>query len=450
MKNSKSLALVALGALFIVLVFGTTLRYQAFANSVVPEYPHGDAAKYFLYAYNLTNFGVYGFGKMAVLPADTDKAVAQETIPADGLITPGYPLYLSLFFGGDYEKSQSDSARLGQVLLSALTILLAYAAFSPFGRVYGLGVAALTALSPHLINMNLFLLTETLFCFLLVLFVWIISRVNAASRLPLFLLMGALLAMATLTRPWLQAYLFVIMGYLFFSKLRFSIVQTLMVLVGAAIVTTPWLIRNSVSLDSAADPSQLIISIHHGMYPNMMYEEQTESLGYAYKSDPMAPELGESMGTTLAEIGRRAKAEPFKYAKWYLVGKIQSVLSWKIVAGADAIFVYQVGNSPYFEVPMFYLSSYYMEKIHGVLMVLALVGMLIVWLPGRLQHQSDERLFFLRAISLLILYFLAMHMVVAPYPRYSIPMRPLLYAMALYPIVFLVRLRPVDGHKKSP
>lgn len=439
-RTPNSFALVAFAALVVILAFGIALRYQAFARSVVPDYPHGDAAKYFLYGYNLTNFGVYGYGTMTLLPAGTDKEVAREQIKPDALITPGYPLYLSLFLGGEYSKIQSDRARLGQVLLSSLTILLAYASFSPFGRLYGLGVATLTALSPHLVNMNLFLLTETLFCFLLMAFVWIISRVDRNSRLPLFLLMGLLLAMATLTRPWIQGYLFVILAYLFFSKLRFSVRQTIFVFIGAAIVTSPWLVRNSMVSGNAADPSQLITSIHHGMYPNMMYEDQNESLGYAYRADPMSPELGKSLGTILAEIGRRAKAEPYEYANWYLIGKIRSVLSWKIIAGADAIFVYHVEGSPYFELPRFYLSAYYMEKIHGILMVLALIGVLIVWLPRRLQRQSADRIFFLRAISLLVVYFLLMHMVVAPYPRYSIPMRPVLYAMALYPIFLIVRI----------
>ncbi len=73
-------------------------------------------------------------------------------------------------------------------------------------------------------------------------------------------------------------------------------------------------------------------------------------------------------------------------------------------------------------------------------MVLALIGTLIVWLPRKLQRRSADSIFFLRAISLLIVYFLLMHMVVAPYPRYSIPMRPILYAMALYPILLVLRI----------
>jgi len=436
-RKPATQTLVGLAALILIVMFGTTLRYQAFTHSVVPDYPRGDAAKYFLYAYNLTNFGIYGYGDFTVLPADTDLAVAEKMIPPDALNTPAYPLYLSMFFGGAYEKIHSDRARLGQVVLSSLTILLAYAAFAQFGRVYGLGVALLTAASPHLINMNLYLLTETLFCFFLMTFVWAISRVTEKSRCYWFVLLGFLLALASMTRPWLQAYLFVVMGYLVVSKLRFSSRHALLVFVGAVIVLAPWAVRNSISLGQAADGSQLVRSIHHGMYPDMMYEGQSDSLGYAYESDPMSPELGESMGGTLAEIWRRAQAEPDRYAKWYLFGKIRSVLSWKIIAGADAIFVYHVVGSPYFEVPRFYLSAYYMEKSHGLLMLLALIGIGLAWLPRKTQRQSTERVFFLRAMSLLVLYFLAIHTVVAPYPRYSIPMRPLLYAMALYPFVLV-------------
>ena len=86
-----------------------------------------------------------------------------------------------------------------------------------------------------------------------------------------------------------------------------------------------------------------------------------------------------------------------------------------------------------------------MEKTHGVLMVLALMGVLAVWLPRKLQRQPAEHIFFLRAVSLLIIYFLALHMILAPYPRYSIPMRPVLYAMALYPFVLVAGISGIPG-----
>jgi len=432
--------MIALGALLVILVFGLSLRYQAFARSVVPEYPRADAAEYFLSAYNLKNFGVYGVGSLKVLPANTDPAIVRKEVPPDSLRTPGYPLYLSLFLGGEYSSRQRDNARLGQVGLSALTILLAYLAFSPFGRVYGLGVAALTALSPHLINMNLFLLSETLFCFFLVLLVLLISRLRASSHALAFFAVGITLALATITRPWILGYVFFIAAYMLLARSTFRLRQVVLVVLGASIVLSPWLIRNATLPGEAAEHSQLTKSIHHGMYPDMMYQGDQNSLAYPYKADPMSPELDESLTLTLTEITRRALEDPLEYANWYLFGKVKTVLSWDIMQGAHPLLVYPVANSPYFEIPRFYWSAYYMELIHGSLMVMALIGMLLVWVPARLQRLGPDQAFCLRAISLIVIYFLLMHMVVAPFPRYAIPMKPLLFAMALYPVVLLVRL----------
>ena len=175
-RNAAAIASIL--ALFLIVGFGLMLRYQAFSYSEVPKYPHGDAAKYFLYAYNLKNFGVFGSGDLTLYGADEDTSLVREAVKPDALVTPGFPLYMSMFLGGEYTEKQRDSVLLGHVILSTLTILLAYLAFVPIGRAYGLGVAALTALSPHLVNLNLFFLTEPLFCFLLIVFVGLLSRVR--------------------------------------------------------------------------------------------------------------------------------------------------------------------------------------------------------------------------------------------------------------------------------
>jgi hypothetical protein len=40
----------------------------------------------------------------------------------------------------------------------------------------------------------------------------------------------------------------------------------------------------------------------------------------------------------------------------------------------------------------------------------------------------------------LILYFLAVHMVGAPFPRYGIPLRPIVYGLGLFTLVKLVKI----------
>ena len=37
-------------------------------------------------------------------------------------------------------------------------------------------------------------------------------------------------------------------------------------------------------------------------------------------------------------------------------------------------------------------------------------------------------------MALVVLYAIGLHMVVAPFPRYAIPFRPLIYALAMVPV----------------
>ena len=426
--------------LVLILAFGLMLRVLAFAQSEVPRYPHGDAAKYFTYAYNLKNFGVYGMGNLEVFPANSDPAAVRSVVPPDAIVTPGLPVFLSLFLGGEHTTGQRDAILLTQALLSAVTILLAFLAFLPVGKTLALGVALLTACTPHLVTMNLHFLTEPLFTFLLLLFVFTLSRARPGSRAGYFLALGAILGLATLTRPWIQGYLLVLVAWFAISSWQRDWKKLSLVVVGTALLLAPWLIRNEITLGFPADPSLSGNSIRHGMYPDMMFEGKEETLGYAYNYDPMAAELEKSTAATISEIRRRAAAEPATYLRWYLGGKAWTVLGWGFMAGADAIFVYPVTNSPYFRLPSFYLSSYYLEQVHGILMALALLGTLAVWLPRRFHVIDDSPLLFLRALSLFVLYFLVMHSIGAPYPRYSIPLRPILYGLALYPLHWLIVL----------
>lgn len=439
-EKTRSSTMLTLVALIIIVGIGFSLRHQAFSESELSRYPNGDAAKYLLYAYNLKNFGIYSMSDMAMLPADTDARTAGEVLQPDALVSPGLPLFISRFLGGDYTEAQRDSILFAQVLLSSATVLLAFLAFAPFSRLLGLGVATLTAFSPHLVNMNLFFLTEPLFCFFLVAFVWLLSLVRKTTTWPLLVLLGLVFGMAVLTRPWIQGYLLIVLPLLVISSTRLPLKKAVLIIIGAAILVTPWLVRNKLTLGATTDPTLSVNSIRHGMYPDMMFDGQPESRGYAYDVDPMSAELEKSADATFAELKRRVAEQPVEYFHWYLIGKSKTVLSWEMIAAADAVFVYPANNSPYFSRPLFYLSSYYMERIHGLLMVLALVGVLIVWLPGQYQYLRQETLFFARAMSLLVLYFLLMHSIGAPYPRYSVPMRPILYGMSLLPVLFVVRL----------
>ena len=118
--------------------------------------------------------------------------------------------------------------------------------------------------------------------------------------------------------------------------------------------------------------------------------------------------------------------------QWYLLGKPVSLLDWNILAGMGDIFIYPVTASPYFSQPVYILSHKYMKLLHWPLVILALAASVVVWLPHFGKKLSGTTLFTARMLSLLILYFIALHIVAAPFPRYGIPLRPVIYGLAMF------------------
>jgi hypothetical protein len=237
--TSSQQSLLTLGALAIILVFGCLLRFQALAYTEQDYIPHGDAARYLLYAYNIRNFGLYSQSDFQLHPPDKDAGFIGENIKPDALVAPAYPLFLRLLLGGEYTRHQFDTVRLIQVILSSITILLAFFVFAAFGRIYGLVAAVLTAASPHLINMNLFLLTETLFCFFLLGLLFLLSRMRSDSGIPLLLATGLFLGFATLTRPWILGFLLILLLYIYFTLLRTRTGKTLFLALGFMFPVVP-------------------------------------------------------------------------------------------------------------------------------------------------------------------------------------------------------------------
>lgn len=112
--------------------------------------------------------------------------------------------------------------------------------------------------------------------------------------------------------------------------------------------------------------------LHHGMYPQFMYEGVPESRGFPYRYDPRAEKIGGDLPFVLKEIASRFAQEPLRHAKWYLFDKPMAFWSWSMIQGFGDVFVYPVSSSPYFHDKIFRLSHRLMYGLHYPLMVLAL------------------------------------------------------------------------------
>jgi len=115
--------------------------------------------------------------------------------------TPGYPLFLaSVFkvFGRDF-----NAVRVGQCILDAVSTFLVFAiCMILFGNyVAGILAALAYALYPPAVLGVTYILSETLYAFLILLFVFTCLQAMRSRRYALFAVSGIFFGLATLTRP---------------------------------------------------------------------------------------------------------------------------------------------------------------------------------------------------------------------------------------------------------
>jgi len=380
--------------------------------------------------------GVYSLTK------PTGYADHREELEADALRSPGYPVFLAPFVSGMPDSAIVTNILVTQALISTLSVLVAFSLYLQFmPPLWALVGSVLTALSPHLITMNVYVLSETLFTFLLLLTLRLFVMYRKHERKLYVLLTGLALGAATLTRPSLQYFVLPMLLLVYFYLPACTRIKAMVTLVlGFLLVIGPWHIRNIVSTGEVSNGTLMVSFLHHGMYPDFQYQGQLESTGYPYRSDPESARISKDLSSVLLEIKQRFTREPAEHLRWFLLDKPLQLWSWNMVQGMGDVFVYEVSDSPYFDEPLFRLSHRLMNVIYYPIVILGLMATIVVWLPRWALLSTGETLFASRCISLLLLYYTALHMIGAPFPRYSIPLQPFLYGMAILGLSMLVRL----------
>ena len=354
----------------------------------------------------------------------------------DAVRSPGYPLAISLLINSPPGKKLIKKIQLFQMLGSTLTLILAFFFFRFYLPSFFGGIAALlVALSPHLIIFNSYILSETLFCFTLVLIGFLICRYVRQPSVWFSILLGSMMGIASLVRPSLQFFplVMVIIVLIHYGrntglKLAFSI------LLGFILTISPWYIRNIVTLGKISDKSLMINFLHHGMYPDFKYQQQLESYRRPYKFDPRSAEISTNVKSIFAEIKNRFRTEPGRHLIWFLLRKPAIFWSWDTVQGHGDISVYYISKTPFFEKKIFHWTHKFMRVLHGPLVILSLLGSLLVWIvPQPTSTRFNQNIIFVvRFVGALLLYYTILHMIGAPFPRYSVPLRPFQYGMALF------------------
>jgi hypothetical protein len=260
----------------------------------------------------------------------------------------------------------------------------------------------------------------------------LLKAVESRSPWP-FVVTGVLWGLCSLVRPTAQFLPpLLLIAVLALPRLRSFRKAALVAFACFALVLAPWLIRNLSDSVSKPESSLAVNSLLHGSYPNFMYENQPESFGYPYYYDPNSKQYARDLPSVLNHIADRFQAEPLVYAQWYLIGKPRAFLTWGHIQGWD-ILIYPVSHTPYYEDIRFAIIRIWSEKLHWPLMFLGMIGgFMALARPHWLQLDTDST----RAatiVALVLAYGIVFHMIVAPFPRYGIPFRPLLFALAMLP-----------------
>ena len=439
-KRNDTLTLIIV---ILVLLAGFYFRYVSVSETSTDGIFRNDAKEYFTYAYNLRHHHIYS--KDPGFMEGTTQSVSP-----DAMRNPGYPLFLSLFIDAKPNSKIINSIIFSQLLISVITLLLLFLLYQKYlPVVFAAFATSMAAICPHLIVANSYILTETLFCFLIVCAALTISLFIETPTVMRGFLSGVLMALANLVRPGLLYLILPMAVFLMFHyNKQMGIKYFAVMVLGFLLIFSPWVIRNHKTVGAVTDNRLMINFLHHGMYPDFKFQGIQRSYGYPYRFDSRSNEISRNTSTVFEEIKKRFYEEPYTHSTWYLFKKPVAFWAWNNVQGAY-MFIYPVTGSPYFSRILFKITYIVMKNMHGFIMLLGVLGMGMAWLPRNMTNLADRQIITARFISLLLIYYTAIHMAGFPLPRYSIPLRPLMYGMALFGIYFVFEFTKMHVRKNK-
>ena len=403
-----------------IVVLSATLFLQAVLQTNIDTPIRGDSRDYLAYAFNLKTHGIYS----------RSWNEAEQHLPhPDALRAPGYPWLLSFFVDKSSKTFAITNLLLLQAMLGVVTVLLYLLLYCRFMSVgWALAAGLITSISPHLINASVYVLSESVFTFLLAAHLLVLERAIRLKQIRWALLAGILLAISLLVRPTTQ-YLALVYLMVVIARFRFVACQHWKILASLIIpvilVTAAWATRNVIETGRMSDPTLTANFLQHGMYINMMYEGHPETYGYPYRFDPMNSEMAGKTGKILEEIGDRLWKEPARYSAWFLIGKPMQFFSWNLTESIGNAFIFAPIYSPYFDQGLFKVTHALAKALHPFMMFFGVMGAFLAVLKTNKSLAAT-------LMGVVMLYFLALHMIGAPFPRYSIPIRPISYGLALF------------------
>lgn len=389
----------------------------------------GDSFYYIQYVNNLLEHGVFS------------KEISENPVP-DSYWAPGYPFFLALCL--------KISELIGvhfypfiifmQAVLGAVIITLTFAVARVFlSATYAFLAASLTAFSPHLMTLGGDILSEILFCVLLLSGIYFYLLYIKKNTKFLAFVAGVIFGCAYLTNP--VALVFpatLIFAHYVFSKKTSSgksVAHIAIFIMCFMAVFLFWNVRNAVSVpDNQKATSDrafenLVIGAHsdfHRIWRNNPRDPKNPGdIDQArYKDDHLG---------FYKELGSRVVANPFHYLEWYFIQKPLDLWGWDILVGRGGIFVSSPNATLYDKSTLMNVSLTFMQKAHYWLFGLAIVGLFFLRKEGSSIKKDSVLVLYIGLISIS-----AVYVVLHSDARYSVPLRPEMYLCATYTIYCIV------------
>lgn len=409
---------------FLVFVFSFALRFAYVSTAVVDNPLRADAGRYFSLATNLVEHHRYSLS--------TDAPFLPSTY-----ITPGYPLFLAHWISFTDSLPEFYTWVLNvQAFIGVCGAMLVFLLGLELG---GLGVAVaaglLYAISPHHVVASGYILTESLFTFLLISSTVLCLQAAKRNLWSLFFIAGAVVGFAALVRPVVLLFPLLLLPLLWRSVGSKVWSPIFVMSLGVALIWIPWQAWKS-SQHTTGEPSLVTASLTLGSYPDLIYKSP-EMRGFPYREDRAFD--GKNLLESLELITKRAASEPGRYLYWYLVGKPVTFWGPSIIAGAGGPFIYPVTTSIYHRNPVAASSLNFMMMTHTLWVLIAAATS--VWGMARLvrSRSGDNEFLILYMATILLVYFTVVHSVLAPLPRYAYPVYPFIYLLSAFGIQVAAR-----------
>lgn len=311
--------LANLKTLICIFIFATALFVRIdFVNSVEHHLPH-DSLNYDIMVRQLLEKGVYAY--------KSEEPNAQ--------VSPGYPLFMAgSYLLADYKNHDPyPLIRYIQIGFSMVTLWLVYLTGRRLGGQWaGIIAAAILAIYPPFVWANGAILTETMAAMLFMLYVYLQLRVFEKETALSAILAGGVLGLLVLTRP--EFLILILPAYAFYwlwRKRSAHVVKLAAVsCLGIAIVLSPWIVRNMVTMHQFILASTQVNPFAAGTYPNKNYDDN----------------MVDRKGKTQMEVAKERLKVGFTehtwtFVKWYTIGKTRYIYG-KMFFGAGHAPVYPV------------------------------------------------------------------------------------------------------------